>query len=161
GEAPAPVRKIDAYLQVLADEQQPLANWTPLHLHLGASDVTGRVAVLEGPNIEPGQSALVQFVLDHPIGAWHGDRLIVRDQSAQPTVGGGRVIDVYPPPRGRAKPERLAFLRAMQHDNDTVALAALLALLPNGLDLERFARTRNLTSQEARDLVAHVPMRTV
>jgi selenocysteine-specific elongation factor len=161
GEAPPPARKVDAHLRVLADEKQALAHWTPVHVHLGATDVTGRVAILEGTNIDAGESGLVQLVLDRPIGAWRGDRLIVRDQSAQRTIGGGWVIDVYPPVRGRAKPERLAYLRAMDDGDNKAALAALLEQAANGLDLDRFARNRNLTAEEARELFAQVPMRTV
>ena len=158
GEAPPPARKIDARLRVLDDEKHPLAHWTPVHVHLGATDVTGRVAVLEGPGIAAGQSGLVQLVLDRPVGAWRGDRLIVRDQSAQRTIGGGQVIDVFSPVRGRAKPERLAFLRAMASDDDAEALGALLELASGGLDLRRFADNRNLTPEEARALFARVPM---
>jgi selenocysteine-specific elongation factor len=161
GESPSPARKIDARLRVLADEKQALAHWTPVHVHLGATDVTGRVAVLEGSSIAAGESGLVQLVLDRPIGAWRGDRLIVRDQSAQRTIGGGQVVDVYPPARGRAKPERIAYLRAMNDDDHEAALTALLELASNGLDLERFARNRNLTVDETRELFASVPMRTV
>jgi selenocysteine-specific elongation factor len=161
GGTPPPARKVDAHLRVLADEKQAVAHWTPVHVHLGATDVTGRVAILEGTNIDAGETGLVQLVLDRPIGAWRGDRLIVRDQSAQRTIGGGRVIDVYPPARGRAKPDRLAYLRAMAGDDNESALTALLETASNGLDLERFARNRNLTGEEARELFAQVPMRTV
>ena len=127
------MRKIDAQLRVLPDEKQPLAHWTPVHVHLGASRCH-RPRCLAGRPEPRGRRnrGLVQLVLDRPIGAWHGDRLIVRDQSAQRTIGGGRVIDIYPPARGRAEPERLAFLRAMANDDDEKALAALLALAPPG-----------------------------
>ena len=161
GEPPTPARKIDAQLRVLQEEKQSLANWLPVHVHLGASDVTGRVAVLEGSSIAAGQSGLVQLVLDRPIGAWRGDRLIIRDQSAQRTIGGGQVIDVYPPARGRAKPERLAFLRAMSSNDDEAALISLLGMASGGLDLHRFACNRNLAAEEARDLFARVPMRSI
>jgi len=161
GEAPPPARKIDAQLRVLPDEKQALAHWTPVHVHLGATDVTGRVAILEGSSIGAGDTGLVQLVLDRPIGAGRGDRLIVRDQSAQRTIGGGRVIDVYSPARGRAKPERLAYLRAMAGDDDEAALVSLLDFAPRGLDLDRFARNRYLTAEEARVLFARMPMRSV
>ena len=68
----------------------------------------------------------MQFVLDRPIGALYGDGLIVRDQSAQRTIGGGRVIDIFPPARGRAKPERLAYLAAMENDDTASAFSDLV-----------------------------------
>ncbi|MDP2707640.1 MAG: selenocysteine-specific translation elongation factor, partial [Burkholderiales bacterium] len=160
GEVPAPAQRIDARLRVLAGEKQPLAHWTPVHVHLGATDVTGRAAVLVGPGIAPGESGLVQLVFERPIGALHGDKLIVRDQSSRRTIGGGRVIDVFPPARGRAKPQRLAYLAAMEGDDDQAALAMLLDQAAGGLDLSRFAANRNLTSDEAAALFGRVPMHT-
>jgi len=123
--------------------------------------VTGRVALLEGAAIMAGDSALVQLVLDRPVGAVRGDRVILRDQAAQSTIGGGTVIDIFPPPRGRAKPERLAYLRAMELEDDAAALAALLPDAAAGLDLAKFAANRNLTRKEEDALFAALPMRIV
>jgi selenocysteine-specific elongation factor len=161
GNVPAPVAKFDARLRVLASEQRPLHHWTPVHVHCSAADVTGRVAILEGTNIAPGRTGLAQLVLDRPIGALRGDPLIIRDQSAQRTIGGGRVIDVFPPARGRAKLERRALLLAMEGNENDAALQALLQGAPKGLDLTRFAANRNLTSSEADDLFHRVPMRSM
>jgi selenocysteine-specific elongation factor len=156
-----PVRRIDVELRVTEDEIRPLAHWTPVHVHLGASDVTGRVAILEGRNIQPGETALVQLVLDQEIGAWYGDGLILRDQSAQRTIGGARVIDVFPPNRGRAKPDRLAYLHAMAEPDAPTALAQLLDVAPNGLDLSKFNLCRNMTPVETGILGELTPMRRV
>jgi selenocysteine-specific elongation factor len=161
GPVPDPTWRIDARVRVLAGEAQPLRHWTPVHVHLGAASVTGRVATLEAKEIHPGATGLAQLVLERPIGAVHGDRLIVRDQSARRTVGGGRVIDVYPPGRGRAKPERLDALRDMESADPARALAALLERSPRGLDLTRFAACRNLTDDEATRLFETVSMRRV
>jgi selenocysteine-specific elongation factor len=109
----------------------------PVHLHLGAADVLGRIALLD-------EGGLVQLVLDKPVGALRGDRFIVRDQSSRRTLGGGTVIDVFPPPRGRARPERLAWLAAMEIEDDDAALKKCLDLSPAGLDMGRFTANRNL-----------------
>jgi selenocysteine-specific elongation factor len=159
--ASRPVLKLDARLRVLTSEARPLAHWMPVHIHLGAADVTGRNALLEGMSLAPGASGLVQLVLDHPIGAVRGDRVILRDQSAQRTIGGGVVIDIYPPRRGRSKPERLTYLRAMAIDDHAASLAALLDGCPHGLDLEQFAGNRNLTARDAEELFTAHPMRIV
>lgn len=165
GALPPPARKIDARVRVMAAAAQPLRHWTPVHVHLGAAETTARVATLEADAIEPGASGLAQLVLDRPIGAVHGDRLILRDQSARRTLGGGRVIDVHAPPRGRARPERLAALRAMEAADPAGALQARLAGLADaaasGLDLTRFAAGRNLTERETAALFERVPMHRV
>ncbi len=160
-EAPAPARKIDVRLEALRSERRPLAHWTPVHVHLGASETTGRVAILGGERIPPGADSLAQLVLDRPVLAVCGDRFIVRDQSARRTVGGGRVIDIFPPARGRARPERLAFLDAMEESDDGVALSRLLELAADGLNLDRFAAARNLSPEDGASLPTLMPMKTI
>lgn len=160
GSVPGPVTKIDARLRVLASEARAFPHWAPVHVHCSAADVTGRAAILERASLSPGESGLVQLVLDRPIGALGGDPVIVRDQSAQRTIGGGRVIDVYPPARGRAKPDRLAALAALESDGDA-ALAARLDGSPWGLDLTKFAANRNLTAGEAAALFDRVTLTAV
>jgi len=161
GPVPDPLARFDARVRVLAAEAQPLRHWTPVHVHLGAASVTGRIATLEAKEIAPGAAALVQLVLAQPIGAVHGDRLILRDQSARRTLGGGQVIDIFPPGRGRAKPARLEALRAMETPDPVRALAGSLALAAKGLDLGRFAACRNLTDAETGQLLERVPMKRV
>ncbi len=160
-DAPPAAPKFDARLRLLASEAKPLMHWTPVHVHLGASDVTARVAVLEADRIAPGESGLVQLVLDHPIGAAHGDRFIVRDQSARRTLGGGSVIDIYPPRRGRARPERLAQLRAHEELDAAKALAALLPTAVHGLSFTQFAANRNLSPAERKAVLDQVPHRSI
>ena len=99
-----PVQRVDVQLRLLASEARPLAHWTPVHVHLGAADLTGRVALLESETLAAGAGALAQLVLDRAIGALAGDRFILRDQSAARTLGGGVVLDPFPPQRGRRLP---------------------------------------------------------
>ena len=110
----APSDRIDVRLHVLAEEARALRHWTPVHVHLAASHSTARVAVLGAGSIAPGESGRVQLVLDHPLHALAGDRLVIRDQSATRTMGGGTVIDPFSPRRGRARPARLAWLDAIE-----------------------------------------------
>ena len=110
----APSDRIDVRLQVLAEEPRALRHWTPVHAHLAAAHSTARVAVLGAGSIAPGDSGRVQIVLDRPIHALAGDRIVIRDQSATRTMGGGAVIDPFSPKRGRARPARLAWLDAIE-----------------------------------------------
>ena len=160
--AHAPADRIDARLRLLGGEARALAHWTPVHLHLGACDVGARVVLLEGAGVAPGASARVQLELDRPIGALRGDRFIVRDQSAQRTLGGGVVIDAFATARQRRAPQRLAALAALEAATPVAALHGLLGLdLPGGVDLAWFATLWNLTPEEQAALeggVAHQPV---
>ena len=146
---PAPSHRFDAELRVLASEEHPLAHWTPVHVHAGAASLTGRVAVLEGRSIAPGSHGLVQVVVDQPFVGVRGDRFILRDQSARRTIAGGAVLDPAGAVRGRARPERIAALRAMAASDPDRALADLLATSVNGVDLDHFADAWNLQPAEA------------
>lgn len=157
-----PTQRLDVRLKVLAGEAKALAHWTPLHLHLGAEDVGARLVLLEGEPIAPGRSALAQLDLDRPIGALHGDRFIVRDQSALRTVGGGVVVDAFPPPTRRHRAQRLEVLAALQRPTPSQALAALLALQQsNGVDARQFATLWNLPEPERLALQAEVAHRAI
>ncbi|NQV57981.1 MAG: SelB C-terminal domain-containing protein, partial [Rhodospirillales bacterium] len=58
-------------------------------------------------------------------------------------------IDIFPPLRGRAKPDRLDFLRAMEIPAPEDALLRLLEIQPAGVALKNFAITWNLTPGDA------------
>lgn len=154
----APTDRLDARLSLLAGEAKPLAHWTPVHLHLGAAHVGARVIPLNGSAIAPGAGSIVQLELERPIGALRGDRFIVRDGSAQRTLGGGAVIDPFAPARGRRRPERLGVLAALEAPTAADALQRVLALdLPDGVDAHRFTIAWNLSDAEARQLLQQVP----
>jgi selenocysteine-specific elongation factor len=143
-----PVQRLDVRLQLLNSEEKPLRHWTPVHFHLGAADIPARVALFENDSLEPGHSTLAQLVTDKPICAVHGDRFVLRDQSATRTLGGGLVLHNDAPARNRRKPERLAVLRALECDEAADALAALLDHSAQGVDLVQFARNWNLRPEE-------------
>jgi selenocysteine-specific elongation factor len=135
----APTDRFDALLTLSQNASQPLKHWTPVHLHLGAAHVMARVALLERDALAPGESALVQLVLDRPIGALHGDAFIVRDADAKHTLGGGKVLDPWAPQRKRRTPERLAELAALQIPDIQLRLKRLLDRAEWGLDLNQLA----------------------
>ena len=145
----APTQRLDASVAVLASEEQPVQHWTPVHVHIATADVTARIAIRRGETIAPGTAKLVQLVLDKPIGALHGDRFILRDQSATRTIGGGVVVDPFSPVSRRRSAQRAAELAALETDSPQEALAALSKVSPAGIDLARFEKTYNLTAERA------------
>jgi selenocysteine-specific elongation factor len=142
--AHAPTGRLDIRLTLLAEEPRALRADAPVHLHLGAAHVTARVAPLDAERIEPGQTVLARLTLDRPIGALARDRLVLRDAAATRTIGGGIVIDPFPPRRGRRTPERLAQLAALDRTDPVDALRRLLSLEPGWTDRASYLRARNL-----------------
>ncbi len=156
-----PVPRFDARIRVLLSEARSLAHWTPVHVHLGAGEVPGRVAILENKSIEPGKTGLVQIVLDRRVGVLRNDGFIIRDQSARRTIAGGRIVDPFSPSRGRAKPERINFLHAMEKDKAERALTELLAQSPVGINLSYFFVAWNLTEEEQNIILDSVQLMKV
>jgi selenocysteine-specific elongation factor len=145
--------RLDATCTLLASELRPLGHWTPIHLHLAANHVPGRVALLQDEPIRPGEHGRIQLVLDRPVAALWGDRFVLRDTSAKRTMGGGVVLDVRAPRRRRRTPERLATLSALEEAQAIVALRRLLAQPPGWIDFSAFVEDRNLASPQQETLV--------
>lgn len=149
-----PATRLDVSVRVLPHEGRPLRHRTPMHLHLGAAAVTGRLLLPGAGSVEPGATARAVITLDREIGALAGDRFVLRDVSAVRTLGGGRVLDVDGPRRGPWTPERRAVVAALDTVDDGRALRGLLATSGPGVDLARLARLRNLPAATLDALVA-------
>jgi selenocysteine-specific elongation factor len=153
----APANRIDATVRLLATEAKALAHWTPVRVYHAAAEVAARVALLEEEPIAPGGGGRIQLVLEQPIAAAARDRFILRDTSGSRTMGGGRFVDLRAPQRRRRVPARLAQLEALDHDDPSAALAAMLERPPFFTDVTAFARDRAMTEDETRALLSAVP----
>ena len=144
--------RVDVLLTLWPDETKALRSGVTVHAHLGASDVMASVALLDREALAPGDTALAQLVLREEIGAWHGDRGVLRDTSATRTVAGVRVLDPFAPVRYRRTPERLATLAAWAIASRPARLAALLHSAPLGIDTAQLARALSLADEAALQL---------
>ncbi|WP_044559490.1 selenocysteine-specific translation elongation factor [Azospirillum sp. B4] len=150
----APTDRIDASLRLLPREAgaKALGQWFPVRLHHAAAEVGARVVLLSEEALAGGGATQVQLVLERPIAAAVGDRYVIRDVSAQHTLGGGRFIDLRPPPRRRRTGERVAQRIALALPDPAAALAALLAVPPYAVDLTAFVRDHALPTDRAEAL---------
>ena len=140
----APSTRVDIEFTLLPGETRTFEHFSAVHVHLGTQDVTARVALLEGESLAAGQHMFAQLLLNAPLQAVHGDRLVLRDQRAQRTLGGGKVLDPFAPSRQRRSDERLQQLQVLRDAVDLEqALPALLGRAPGGLDPQRLERQFN------------------
>ncbi|MBT9526125.1 MAG: selenocysteine-specific translation elongation factor [Rhizobacter sp.] len=146
-------QRLDATLTLWHGEAKPLRSGTPVHVHIGASDVMGTLAVLDAGEAQdalaPGARGRVQIVLNEPIAAWRGDHVVLRDNSASRTLAGGEVLDPFAPTRYRRTPQRLVELAAWSQPSAEARLAALLAAASNGVALRRWACAEGLDTTMA------------
>lgn len=155
-----PTRSLDAQLRLLPDAPSPLKQWLPVHLHLGASHVTGHLALLGTDPISPGETGFVELVLDAPVLAVAGDRFIVRDQSARQTIGGGRIVNPFPPRRGRTRPQRRAAAQALSISDPILALRNLLQIDRQEVEIDRFMNGRNIVPEDVPGILAALALRS-
>lgn len=150
--------RLDAHMTLWAAEPRALRSGTPVHLHLGASDVLATVAVLASPtgddSLAPGAQGLLQLVLRQPVAAWWGDRVVLRDASASRTLAGGTVLDPFAPVRYRRTPQRLTELAALGQATLQARAQALLDVAPSGVDLARLAVAAGAPPVDVRALPA-------
>jgi selenocysteine-specific elongation factor len=145
----APTNRIDAHIRLLPSEDRPLRHLTSVHLHIGAAHVPARRAILDRERLAPGEEAFGQLLLERHLGALHGDRFVLRDSAARRTMGGGIVVDPWPPERGRRRPERLVAIAALTEADPQQALLSHLSGDPGWIDLDRFALARGLAARVA------------
>lgn len=126
-----------------------------VHVHHGAADVPGRILLLGGRKLAPGEMDYGRITLDRPISAAAWERFVLRDQQGKATLAGGRILDPDPPPRRWRQPDRFAALDAA---DPAVALEQALRVIPV-ISWPAFARARNLGEGErARVLRAAGPL---
>jgi selenocysteine-specific elongation factor len=148
----APTDRIDAKLRLLPTVAKPIGQWFPVRLHHAAVEVGARIVLLGDEPIRAGESANVQLVLERPIAAVVPDHYVIREVSAQHTLGGGQFIDLRPPTRRRRTPERQAQREAMSLADPETAFAALLDTPPFAWDLAVFSRDRALSAAQTERL---------
>ena len=130
-------------LEVLEDFPRAVRHWAPVHVYVATSHNQGRVGLMHGSPVEPGTAAAVDIVLHDPAHIKVGDRLILRDQDLDRTLGGGSVIDVDAPLGRRRAPGRLARLAALRNTSPAEALAGLARR--DATHAQTFQRNWNLT----------------
>jgi selenocysteine-specific elongation factor len=151
-----PTAVLDARIRLLDGVSAPRPD-TTVHVHLAAAHATARIAPLDPERLSPGGAALVRLTLAAPVGALAGDRIVLRDAAARQTIGGGVVVDPWPPARGRRTAARLTQLAALERPDAAAALRDLLALVPGWTERAAFFRARNMQPAAQQAAMAAAP----
>ena len=139
--------------------QRRLRKWTSIHLHHGAEHALGRLAFVDVEALEAGETCIADCLIDQPILAKWGDRVLVRDAASEFNLGGGPVIDTCIAERkGRRWADgRLALLEALAREEPMDSLKEALSLRPL-IDLESFCQLRNLSESK---ILSALPSRDI
>ncbi len=145
-----PTQRLDARLELLERLPRPVKHRSRIRFYAGTLETLGTLLVLEGEALKPGQQALVQILLDEPVVLQQGDRFVLRDFTAQLTLGGGEVLDTAPARHKRGDTEALESLRRREQGGPEEALLEVLRKASGG------TRTVGALAQEMQTPAAQV-----
>jgi selenocysteine-specific elongation factor len=110
---------LDCQFLYLASNAKPLKHRARLRVHLGTAEILGRVSLLDRDELQPGDEAVVQLLLEDTAAVWPGDRYVIRSYSPVATIGGGEVL-------GNVSPRKRK--RLLEHDREyNVSIAETLS----------------------------------
>lgn len=115
---------VDVALTLAAGLKQPPHNHQRVRFHSGAAEEFAHLVWIE--EAPPGGAGLAQLRLENATPLLYRDRFVLRDESAQHTLGGGVVLDPFASRRGVRRPERREQLFHLRTLNTDAALKAWL-----------------------------------
>lgn len=93
---------LDCQFLYLASNTKPLKHRARVRVHLGTAEIIGRISLLDCDELQPGDEAAIQILLEEKAVVWPGDRYVIRSYSPVATIGGGEVLgNVSPRKRKR------------------------------------------------------------
>jgi selenocysteine-specific elongation factor len=90
-------RTADCRLRCLAGAPAPLGGRGAFLVYAGAAETVARLQPLDAAEVRPGTDALVRLHLERPLVLDVFEPLVLRDSGRDETVGGGLVLDPFPP----------------------------------------------------------------
>ncbi|MBW1636523.1 MAG: selenocysteine-specific translation elongation factor [Deltaproteobacteria bacterium] len=91
-----PSYMLDCQLLYLGSNTRPLKHRARIRVHIGTSEVIGRVSLLDRDKLQPGDEAVVQLLLEKKVAVWPDDRYVIRSYSPVATIGGGTILGNLP-----------------------------------------------------------------
>jgi selenocysteine-specific elongation factor len=149
----APGTRIDARLRLLDDGAKEIKTRDRVRLHVGTDEVIARVILLEKEKAFPGESVLVQFVLESPTAALFKDRFIIRAFSPVVTIGGGEILDTTPSRHKRFDPKAQEAMKKFEGTLDDVVEQTFRKYSPRPLAPADISRELGIHVKEIRDAV--------
>jgi selenocysteine-specific elongation factor len=153
-----PTQIVDAWIDVLPDASRGVRSRSRVRFHVGATEVLGRVRVLEGSQVEPGSGGFAQLRLEAPVVAVHGDRFILRSYSPPETIAGGVIVDPFATKhRGREMENALQLLRLLICEERTAKVEGFVrAAGVRGLRLADLAAATGWTNEVLAKIASEV-----
>jgi len=147
--AVVPSTVLTVRLRAARGAPRPLKHRLPVRVHVGTAEVMGAVSLLDVDRVEPGGAALAQLFLAEPVTAAWGQPFVVRDSSAEHTLGGGAVLQPAARKLRRRHLDALVNVERLESPDpaDRLAAAAWFAG-SRGLDPHDLPRTTGIPAAD-------------
>ncbi|MCX5831857.1 MAG: selenocysteine-specific translation elongation factor [Deltaproteobacteria bacterium] len=123
----SPSRRLDVSLEYLPAAGKKLKNRALVRLHVGASELITRVVLMDQDELEPGENAFAQLVLESPAVVMTRDRFVIRSYSPMTTIGGGMILDSQAVKHKRHLEQTGDDFRVLRDGTDQERTAVMLA----------------------------------
>jgi selenocysteine-specific elongation factor len=121
-----PTRTADCRLRCLPGAAGPLRARGAYLLYAGAAEAAVRLQPLDAIEVPPGEHALVRLHLDTPLVLDPFEPVVLRDSGRDETVGGGPVLDPFPPSPVRGTTARVRRVEELEA-REAAGLGGLVA----------------------------------
>ena len=92
-----PTRIVDVLLRPVRSIRHALTSRGAYKMHVGSVERDTRLQLIDASSIEPDSQGFVRLRLSAPVVVAFGDRFVLREAGRRATVGGGVILDPYPP----------------------------------------------------------------
>ncbi|MBI3782660.1 MAG: selenocysteine-specific translation elongation factor [Deltaproteobacteria bacterium] len=119
--------RLDAWVEIRSGAKRRLKSHEGVRVYLGTAEALGKLVWLDDQGaLSPKQAGYAQLVLRQPLHALRGDRFILRDQTAQRTLGGGIIVHPFAPRHKRGEPGLSDQLDRLRAANEPARLLATI-----------------------------------
>jgi selenocysteine-specific elongation factor len=152
-----PSRVLTVRLHTLAANRRPIKHRLQARLHIGTAEAMATVSLLDSEAIEPGAWGLAQLFLDMPITVVWGQPFVLRDSSAEHTLGGGQVLQPVAPKVRRRHVEMLERIEKLWSD-EPKARALVVGWMAgwDGFGVADLVRSAGLAPDQAEGVLAEL-----
>ncbi|HEX4613509.1 MAG TPA: selenocysteine-specific translation elongation factor [Urbifossiella sp.] len=147
--AVVPATVLTVRLRAAREAPRPLKHRLSVRVHTGTEEAMGTLSLLDCDRVEPGLPGLAQLFLDTPVTAVWGQPFVVRDSSAECTLGGGTILQPAARKFRRRHLEALERVERLEsRDPDARIAAAAWVAGSGGLDPAHLTRTAGILAAE-------------
>ncbi|MBN1153306.1 selenocysteine-specific translation elongation factor [candidate division KSB1 bacterium] len=152
-----PSRFFDSKFYLLKSSKTSLKNTARVRVHIGTTEVMGRITLLDQDALSPGETAYAQFKLEKVVVADFEDRFVVRSYSPVVTIGGGKIVDPLPRKHKRHSDETIESIRKIEDGDTTYLVKQIMLNKPNQLfSLADISRSLSLSADETKSIITRM-----